>query len=93
MYGNVLVGDNGGGSAPQSPVGVLDAACLSYKTEEELLTAGSCGNSSSSSSSHDSSDSKRRRQDIPSSNDYSSPSSSVKCEKIHNSEKKTENKI
>ncbi|KAG6594898.1 Cyclin-D2-1, partial [Cucurbita argyrosperma subsp. sororia] len=48
-----------GGSVPQSPVGVLDAACLSYKTEE--LAAGSCGNSSSSS--HDSPDSKRRRLD------------------------------
>lgn len=48
-----------GGSVPQSPVGVLDAACLSYKTEE--LTAGSCGNSSS----RDSPDSKRRRLDRP----------------------------
>ncbi|CAK9320556.1 unnamed protein product [Citrullus colocynthis] len=73
MYGNSLAG-NVGGSVPQSPVGVLDAACLSYKTEE-LLTAGSCGNSSSS---HDSPNSKRRRQDRPSSNDDSSPSSPVK---------------
>ncbi|XP_038883179.1 cyclin-D4-1-like [Benincasa hispida] len=73
VYGNELDGNVVGGSVPQSPVGVLDAACLSYKTEE-LLTAGSCGNSSS----HDSADSKRRRQDRPSSNDDSSPSSPVK---------------
>ncbi|KGN48716.1 cyclin-D4-1 [Cucumis sativus] len=78
VYGNTLGGGNVG-SVPQSPVGVLDAACLSYKTEE-LLTAGSCGNgNSSSSSSHDSQDSKRRRQDRPSSNDdNTSPSSPVK---------------
>ena len=31
-------------SVPQSPVGVLDAACLSYKSDE--LTVGSCANSS-----------------------------------------------
>lgn len=30
---------------PQSPVGVLDAACLSYKSDER--TVGSCPNSSS----------------------------------------------
>ena len=37
------------GSIPQSPVGVLDAACLSYKSDE-LTTVGSCANSSSLSS-------------------------------------------
>ena len=31
-------------SVPQSPIGVLDAACLSYKSDE--LTVGSCANSS-----------------------------------------------
>jgi cyclin D1/2/4, plant len=31
-------------SVLQSPVGVLDAACLSYKSDE--LTVGSCANSS-----------------------------------------------
>lgn len=30
-------------SVPQSPIGVLDAACLSFKSDE--LTVGSCANS------------------------------------------------
>lgn len=33
-------------SAPRSPIGVLDAACLSYKSDE--LTVGSCANESHS---------------------------------------------
>ncbi|KAL8133936.1 cyclin-D4-1 [Apium graveolens] len=41
---------------PQSPNGVLDAACLSYKSDER--TVGSCPNSS-----HTSPDTKRRRLD------------------------------
>ena len=31
-------------SVPQSPIGVLDAACLSYKSDD--TTVGSCANSS-----------------------------------------------
>lgn len=46
-------------SVPQSPVGVLDAACLSCKSDE--LTVGSCANSSSIS--HTSPDTKRRKPD------------------------------
>ncbi|GFS39561.1 cyclin d4;2 [Actinidia rufa] len=46
-------------SVPQSPIGVLDAACLSYKTDE--LTVGSYANSS-----HSSPDTKRRKLDTPS---------------------------
>ncbi|XP_028078365.1 cyclin-D4-2-like isoform X2 [Camellia sinensis] len=41
-------------SVPQSPIGVLDAACLSYKTDD--TTVGSCANSS-----HNNSGSKRRK--------------------------------
>ncbi|CAL8106264.1 unnamed protein product [Prunus armeniaca] len=41
-------------SVPQSPIGVLDVACFSYKSEES--TVGSCANSF-----HNSSDSKRRK--------------------------------
>lgn len=47
-----------GGSAasvPQSPVGVLDAACWSHKSDD--LTVGSCANSS-----HNTPDGKRRRR-------------------------------
>ncbi|XP_058087992.1 cyclin-D4-2-like isoform X2 [Magnolia sinica] len=40
-------------SVPQSPIGVLDAACLSYKSDE--ITVGSCANS------HTSPASKRRK--------------------------------
>ncbi|KAF2322150.1 hypothetical protein GH714_007906 [Hevea brasiliensis] len=40
---------------PQSPNGVLDAACLSYKSDD--LTVGSCANTS-----HNSPDIKRRKQ-------------------------------
>ncbi|BFG35566.1 hypothetical protein CerSpe_218390 [Prunus speciosa] len=52
-------------SVPQSPVGVLDAACLSYKSDE--FTAGSCANSS-----HRSPDIKRRKPDNPSKMDSKS---------------------
>jgi cyclin D1/2/4 len=41
-------------SIPQSPIGVLDAACLSYKSDE--VTVGSCANSS-----HNTPDAKRRK--------------------------------
>lgn len=41
-------------SVPQSPIGVLDAACLSYKSDE--VTVGSCPNSSENSP-----DAKRRK--------------------------------
>ncbi|KAL7262510.1 hypothetical protein ACSBR1_000805 [Camellia fascicularis] len=41
-------------SVPQSPIGVLDAACLSYKTDD--TTVGSCANSS-----HNNSGTKRRK--------------------------------
>ncbi|KAK9270203.1 hypothetical protein L1049_025779 [Liquidambar formosana] len=45
-------------SVPQSPIGVLDAACLSYKSDD--TTVGSCANSS-----HNSPDTKRRRLNRP----------------------------
>ncbi|KAI4307467.1 hypothetical protein L6164_030650 [Bauhinia variegata] len=41
-------------SVPQSPIGVLDAACFSYKSDE--TNGGSCANSS-----HNSPDAKRRK--------------------------------
>ncbi|KAI8013417.1 Cyclin-D3-1 [Camellia lanceoleosa] len=41
-------------SVPQSPIGVLDAACLSYKTDD--TTVGSCANSS-----HNNPGTKRRK--------------------------------
>ncbi|XP_030455128.1 cyclin-D4-2-like [Syzygium oleosum] len=41
-------------SVPQSPIGVLDAACLSYKTDETAIGSGA-------NSSHNSPDPKRRR--------------------------------
>ena len=44
---------------PQSPVGVLDGGCLSYKSDE--LTVGSCPNSS-----HNSPNTKRSKSDGPS---------------------------
>ena len=46
-------------SVPQSPMGVLEAACLSYKSDD--ITVGSCANSS-----HTSPDTKRRKLDTPS---------------------------
>lgn len=51
-------------SVPQSPIGVLDAACLSYKSDETTTTTvGSCANSStSSSSSNSNSDTNKRRK-------------------------------
>ncbi|KAA8528341.1 hypothetical protein F0562_035696 [Nyssa sinensis] len=45
-------------SVPQSPIGVLDAACLSYKTDD--TPAGSCANSS-----HNSPEPKRRKLNRP----------------------------
>lgn len=45
-------------SFPQSPIGVLDAACLSYKSDES--TVGSCANSS-----HNTPDNKRRKLNTP----------------------------
>ncbi|XP_062097798.1 cyclin-D3-1-like isoform X2 [Humulus lupulus] len=45
-------------SVPQSPIGVLDAACFSYKNDG--TTVGSCANSP-----HSNSDNKRRRLNIP----------------------------
>ena len=44
ISGSANVASNLASSVPQSPVGVLDAACLSYKSDE--LTVGSCANSS-----------------------------------------------
>ena len=41
---------------PQSPIGVLDAVCLSYKTDE--TTVGSCANSTD----HNSSPNTKRRK-------------------------------
>ncbi|GKV53322.1 hypothetical protein SLEP1_g59855 [Rubroshorea leprosula] len=43
---------------PQSPIGVLDAACLSYKSDD--ITVGSCTNSS-----HNTPETKRRRLNTP----------------------------
>ncbi|XP_059637125.1 cyclin-D4-1-like [Cornus florida] len=45
-------------SVPQSPIGVLDAACLSYKTDDTAV--GSCANSS-----HNSPNAKRRKPNRP----------------------------
>ncbi|KAA8538160.1 hypothetical protein F0562_027768 [Nyssa sinensis] len=45
-------------SVPQSPIGVLDAACLSYKTDDTAV--GSCANSS-----HNSPATKRRKLNRP----------------------------
>ncbi|KAL7230616.1 hypothetical protein ACSBR2_008981 [Camellia fascicularis] len=50
---------------PQSPIGVLDTTCLSYKSDD--LTVGSCVNSS-----HTSPDTKRRKLDTPSLEDFES---------------------
>ncbi|CAK9184789.1 unnamed protein product [Ilex paraguariensis] len=46
------------GSVPRSPIGVLEAACLSYKTDDTPV--GSCANSS-----HNSPDTKRRKLNRP----------------------------
>lgn len=45
-------------SVPQSPIGVLDAACMSYKSDDR--TVGSCANSS-----HNTPDTKRRKLNRP----------------------------
>ena len=45
ISGSANVASNLASSVPQSPVGVLDAACLSYKSDG-ILTVGSCANSS-----------------------------------------------
>ncbi|GKV23497.1 hypothetical protein SLEP1_g33212 [Rubroshorea leprosula] len=50
------VGSTSASCVPQSPNGVLDATCLSYKSDD--ITVGSCANSS-----HCNQDSKRRKQD------------------------------
>ncbi|KAL4645211.1 hypothetical protein ACB092_02G220000 [Castanea dentata] len=55
ISGSANVASNLASSVPQSPVGVLDAACLSYKSDE--LTVGSCANSS-----HNSPDTRGRLQ-------------------------------
>ncbi|XP_022772277.1 cyclin-D4-1-like [Durio zibethinus] len=47
-------------SVPQSPIGVLDAACLSYKSDD--TTVGSCANSSHT---HTSPNTKRRKMNRP----------------------------
>ncbi|KAF9600772.1 hypothetical protein IFM89_012380 [Coptis chinensis] len=52
-------------SVPQSPIGVLDATCLSYKSDD--LTVGSCANSS-----HSSPEGKRRKLNQPSEVDFKS---------------------
>ncbi|XP_022752041.1 cyclin-D4-2-like [Durio zibethinus] len=64
---NANVATPSASSMPQSPIGVLDAACLSYKSDE--ITVGLCANSS-----HSSPDIKRRKQDnnIPSQLDFKS---------------------
>ncbi|XP_062006339.1 cyclin-D2-1 [Rosa rugosa] len=59
ISGSANRGSASASSMPQSPVGVLDAACLSYKSDE--FTFGSCANSS-----HSSPDIKRRKPDNPS---------------------------
>ncbi|KAI8550282.1 hypothetical protein RHMOL_Rhmol06G0092900 [Rhododendron molle] len=45
-------------SVPQSPIGVLDAACMSYKSDD--TTVGSCANST-----HNTPDTKRRKLNRP----------------------------
>lgn len=47
MGGSAKAAGAAASSVPQSPIGVLDAACLSYKSDE--TTASSCVNSSQSS--------------------------------------------
>ncbi|KAL6225113.1 hypothetical protein ACLB2K_003965 [Fragaria x ananassa] len=59
ISGSANRGSTTASSVPQSPVGVLDASCLSYKSDE--FTVGSCANSS-----HCSPDIKRRKPDNPS---------------------------
>lgn len=56
--GSVKAGNASVSSVPQSPIGVLDAACLSYKSDE--TTVGSCANSS-----HCSPTAKRRKLNGP----------------------------
>lgn len=53
-------GNNFASFVPQSPIGVLDAGCMSFKSDE--LTNGSCPNSS-----HSSPSAKRMKFDGPSS--------------------------
>ncbi|CAL9001816.1 unnamed protein product [Prunus brigantina] len=65
ISGSANRGSASASSVPQSPVGVLDAACLSYKSDE--FTVGSCANSS-----HKSPDIKRRKPDNPSKMDSKS---------------------
>ncbi|KAJ7953532.1 Cyclin [Quillaja saponaria] len=65
ISGSANVASTSAPFVPQSPVGVLDAACLSYKSDE--LTVGSCVNSS-----HNSPDTKRSNPDIPSELEFKS---------------------
>ncbi|KAK9285635.1 hypothetical protein L1049_024833 [Liquidambar formosana] len=65
ISGSANVASTSAPSVPQSPVGVLDAACLSYKSDD--LTVGSCANSS-----HNSPDIKRGKLDRPSEVDFKS---------------------
>ncbi|KAJ4962597.1 hypothetical protein NE237_022536 [Protea cynaroides] len=58
ICGSVKLASSSAPSVPQSPIGVLDAACLSYKTNE---TVGSCANSSLTTP-----DTKRRKLNRPS---------------------------
>lgn len=50
-------------SVPQSPIGVLDATCLSYKSDD--TTVGSCANSSSHSNFSGTDTTKRRKLNRP----------------------------
>ncbi|XVE55583.1 hypothetical protein DITRI_Ditri03aG0170700 [Diplodiscus trichospermus] len=59
--GSVKGGNASVPSVPQSPIGVLDAACLSYKSDD--TTVGSCANSSQT---HSSPSTKRRKLNRPS---------------------------
>ncbi|GLT93739.1 hypothetical protein SLE2022_115150 [Rubroshorea leprosula] len=61
LVGGSLKGSSASGavpSVPQSPIGVLDAACLSYKSDDTAV--GSCANSS-----HNSPETKRRKLNRP----------------------------
>ncbi|XP_010272942.1 PREDICTED: cyclin-D3-1-like [Nelumbo nucifera] len=65
ISGFVKVGSGSISSVPHSPIGVLDAACLSYKSDD--LTVGSFAHSS-----HSSPDTKRRKLNSPSEVDHES---------------------
>ncbi|KAF5464076.1 hypothetical protein F2P56_014187 [Juglans regia] len=65
IHGSANVANASAPSVPQSPIGVLDAACLSYKSDE--LTVGSCANSS-----HNSPDARGSNQAKPSEVEFKS---------------------